>query len=79
MPDARTTFRYRTNRKAKIFLDSGEVIACRVRDVSPGGAGLEVDEPLLPARFTISIEGTGSKRRCRLAWQKGDLLGVEFI
>jgi hypothetical protein len=66
---------------AQIFYPGAKgTIACTVRDISDGGAHLSVpsgDE--LPALFDLRI-GKGDRigRRCRVVWQKGKDVGVEF-
>ena len=76
----RVTFRYRTERSAKLFLGEGNQIECTVCDLSTKGAGLEIP-PLkkLPAEFSIAIRGTGHKTRCRLAWRDNNKIGIEFL
>ena len=53
---------------------------CLLTDISDGGARLysEID---MPPKFTLTVSGDGPilKRECRVAWQLGGELGVEFI
>jgi hypothetical protein len=53
----------------------------RVTDISPGGARLytEID---MPPKFTLTVtgdDGISLRRDCRVIWQLGGELGVEFI
>jgi hypothetical protein len=54
--------------------------ACMVTDISEGGARLysEID---MPPVFTLSVSRDGEEisRECRVVWQLGGELGVEFI
>lgn len=52
----------------------------RVTDISEGGARLytEID---MPPRFTLTVtgdDGINIRRDCRVIWQLGGELGVEF-
>ena len=56
-------------------------IACRLRDVSEGGARLDVaDGGSVPDRFTLALSADGAARRhCRVAWRAENQVGVEFL
>jgi len=80
MAAKRVTFRYRTQRSAKLFLGDGTQLECGVCDLSTKGAGLEIPNlKNLPAEFSIAIRGTGQKTRCLLAWRDNTKIGVEFL
>ena len=80
MAAKRVTFRYRTERSAKLFLGEGIQVECGVYDLSTRGAGLEIPHiKKLPSEFSIAIKGTGQKTRCRLAWRDDNKIGVEFL
>ena len=80
MSERRQSFRTSTDRAAIISLSSGEHIDCRVRDVSPGGAMLEMlDRRRVPETFSLMIVGNWKKQQCRLAWRKEQMLGVEYL
>jgi hypothetical protein len=80
MVERRQSFRTQTNRSAVISLDSGERIDCTVRDISVGGAQLEMAERRrLPEKFSLTVVGNWHKRPCRLAWRKDRWLGVEYL
>ena len=77
--ERRISFRYRTNRSAKIFL-SDEVMDCFVRDLSSRGARIEVaNAKRLPEKFTLRIEGMTEPHRCRVAWRTQDMIGIEYL
>lgn len=53
---------------------------CLLTDVSDGGARLFSDLEM-PPRFTLTVSRDDGvmKRQCRVVWQIGGELGVEFI
>jgi hypothetical protein len=53
---------------------------CHIRNVSVGGAQLELSEDLaLPQVFTLSLTQSGNVRRaCRRIWQFSTVVGVRF-
>lgn len=55
------------------------VHACRVRDLSIKGAGLQLyDIALVPTDFKLSFDGLYHSFSCRLIWRHRDLAGIEF-
>ena len=53
-------------------------LECRVRNISDGGARLELGTPqLLPHTFELHVTGM-PVRLCNLRWAKGNLVGVSF-
>lgn len=53
---------------------------CVMRDVSEGGALLEVRYPrLLPSRFRLVAEAVGFEADCEIAHRSHDTAGVRFI
>jgi hypothetical protein len=73
----RRQFHYR----AKILTSrAGPPHACSIADISQTGARIVLghDEEL-PQRFVLLLSGNGDARRiCRLIWQDGLSVGVEF-
>ncbi len=60
-------------------IESGDGIACNVKNLSETGAQLEVLSPLyVPDRFTLAVPSDQLKRRCHVVWRKQRLLGVAF-
>jgi len=67
------------SKAAKIFADQkgSSVIECRVVDLSPGGACLELmGDVEIPKKF-VFLHG-GVKKRARLIWRKGYRFGASF-
>lgn len=62
-----------------IFNDATSVIDCVVRNLSDGGAALEVATPLgIPGEFRLAVLNE-FERPCRVAWIRGGRLGVKFL
>jgi hypothetical protein len=53
---------------------------CLIRDISLGGALLEVSKPLLlPHRFRLHIEANGLDLECEIARRSDNAVGVRFV
>ena len=53
---------------------------CRVLDMSNLGAKIKVDDPqLIGPIFDLKFERTDQGRLCKVQWQKGSIIGVEFV
>ena len=63
------------------FVSSGgSVMRCTVRNISPEGAAIDVDEPaFVPARFRLVMANDSSVRECRVAWIQKNRIGVSFV
>ena len=59
----------------------GGAISCIVRNISDGGAALDVTSPFgIPDEFNHVMEADRSdQRRCRVAWRRIGRIGVIFI
>jgi DNA-binding response OmpR family regulator len=70
--------RFKTIKTATI--DFGPSIACRIINLSHGGASIRLpdDTTEVPPTFDLSLE-SGETYRCRLCWQRQDRIGVEFL
>jgi hypothetical protein len=70
----------RVLKSGRIFLDEGALeIACTIRNVSLGGAGVELSADVdLPPVFIIDATGW-PPRVCRMAWRDGRRMGVQFL
>jgi diguanylate cyclase (GGDEF)-like protein len=70
----------RTLLAGKIISNYGQSsIDCVVRRISERGATVTTESPLgIPKRFHLLIPGEGPPRPCRLTWQSGQELGLEF-
>ena len=64
---------------ATILARGRSPIPCVMRDVSEGGALLQVSRPeWLPARFRLIIEANGFAADCEIAHRAADAVGVSF-
>lgn len=74
MIEKRAAQRYRVFKGGTItFNNSG--IACTVRNMSAGGAAIDIDCPVtLPQSFTLSIS-----RDCRAVWRSDRRIGLAFV
>ena len=80
MSERRISPRYPTRRSARIDIKGKEPIDCLVRDLSASGARLEVPDPRqLSDKFTLTIVGSWDRHACRVAWRKGNMVGVEYL
>ena len=79
-PVRRQSKRTRTLKSGQIVYNNAScVIECVVKDLSETGAKLEVPDMFeCPENVELWILN-GSKHRCRLRWQTGKSLGVEFV
>jgi hypothetical protein len=60
--------------------DGAPLLACRLRNVSAGGAQLELAQDMaMPRSFILSLSRTGGVRRaCRTVWQLATVVGIRF-
>ena len=60
---------------------AGSVMHCTVRNISPEGAAIDVDEPaFVPARFRLVMANDPSNvRECRVAWIQKNRIGLTFV
>lgn len=57
----------------------GSSICCRVVNISPGGAAVDVPDPsCLRPLFKLMLEKDRLIRSCRLIWRSGNRIGVSF-
>jgi diguanylate cyclase (GGDEF)-like protein len=70
----------RTLLAARIVSNYGQsTIDCVVRRMSDRGATLTTESPLgIPKQFQLLIPGEGPPRSCKLVWQSGKEIGLEF-
>ncbi len=74
--DHRSTPRRRVLKAATISFGGG-AISCAVRNLSNGGASLEVESPVgIPESIVLVMDG--GDRRCRVIWRKEKRIGVRF-
>ena len=68
--------RRRTNQPAWMTVDGGFAARqCTVIDISEGGARLRVEDP----QFQLKFDRTSPGRACKVAWKKGDVIGIKFV
>ena len=68
------------NRNAWMTIDgSFAARKCKVLEMSGSGAKIRVGDPqLIGQAFDLKFERTDQGRRCKVQWQKGSVIGVEF-
>jgi hypothetical protein len=53
---------------------------CSVLDISEGGAKIKIDDPaFVRPVFQLKFSRADQGRRCKISWQKGLVIGVEFF
>jgi PilZ domain len=58
----------------------GSVMSCVVRNISPEGAAIDVENPaFVPAQFRLVIARDSTVRDCKIAWIQRNRIGVTFI
>jgi hypothetical protein len=78
MDDNRVTQRQKVIRAGTISFD-GSGIDCLVRNMSVGGANLEVESQVgIPTSFDLVISVEHSNHHCQVVWRKGRRMGVAF-
>jgi hypothetical protein len=79
MEERRKVLRRRTLKGGTIAFNRAAGIGCRVRNLSPRGACLEVESPLgIPDDFVLVIDTDHIRQDCHVVWRTGSRLGVEF-
>jgi PilZ domain len=57
----------------------GSVMSCIVRNISPEGAAIDVENPaFVPAHFRLVMASDSSVRECRIIWIQQKRIGVTF-
>ncbi len=58
----------------------GSVMSCMVRNISPEGAAIDVENPAyVPQHFRLVMANDSSVRECRIAWIQNNRIGVTFV
>ena len=59
----------------------GSVMRCTVRNISPEGAAIDVEEPaFVPAHFRLVMANDSSNvHECRVAWIQKKRIGLTFV
>ncbi|MGO4572387.1 PilZ domain-containing protein [Microvirga sp. 2TAF3] len=78
--NTRSARRLRVLQQAKIVFDTETMIHCVVRDLSTGGAKIEIRQHVpLPETFDLFICAHDLRvHRAQLRWRKGEFAGVSF-
>ena len=78
--EQRQSNRRKTLKTGKIIFNNSHcVVECTVRDMSDGGAQLELPCYVdLPEMLTLAIPG-GPNRDCEIVWSSNTKLGVRFL
>lgn len=77
--ERRGVLRRRTLKAGSIRFGQGAAYDCRVRNLSPAGAMLEVAGQLgIPDAFMLVIEADHFRQNCRVIWRTTTRLGVAF-
>ena len=80
MSEKRKLSRHRTLKPGTIAFKNGGAISYIVRNVSLGGACIEVANPIgVPDDFTLVIEADHMQQPCHIAWRKDTQIGVDSI
>jgi hypothetical protein len=78
MDDNRVTQRHNVIKAGTISFD-GSGIDCLVRNMSVGGANLEVESQIgIPNSFDLVIAVEHSNQPCHVVWRKARRIGVAF-
>jgi len=79
MRERRQNPRTRVFKGAKVILSGRSTVTCIVRDLSSGGACLQLPSTTdLPAEFRLSFDTGNNLRKCRVVWRTLTNLGVSF-
>jgi hypothetical protein len=79
MEERRRVPRHRTFKAGSINFSRAAVIDCRVRNLSPAGACLEVASQFgIPDDFTLLIRSERRRQPCHVIWRTATRMGVEF-
>jgi hypothetical protein len=79
MEERRQTPRQRVFKAGTIEFNRAGGISCLVRNVSAGGACLEVESVIgLPGEFKLLIIGEKTPHDCRVVWRFARRMGVAF-
>lgn len=75
----RTAFPLGVSTLGKIFVAEALISNCTLKDISGGGACLEVPRPHdIPEIFDLVVDGLNVRKACRIVWRARARIGVEF-
>ena len=79
LSERRKVARHRTFKAGHIHFNRSGSIDCRVRNLSPAGACLEVASQLgIPDDFVLAIEIDHLTQPCHVIWRTATRIGVAF-
>jgi PilZ domain len=79
MEERRKHPRTEINRPAYVSA-GGAVMSCVVRNISPEGAAIDVENPaFVPARFRLVMASDATVHDCRVAWIRKNRIGLTFV
>jgi len=59
---------------------AGSVMSCMVRNISPEGAAIDVENPaFVPARFRLVMAKDKSVYECVMIWIQKNRIGLSFV
>jgi hypothetical protein len=67
-----------TGEAARIVVASRFVFVCVIRDISLGGACLELDGAISVPQTLDLVPATSDAQVCRVMWRADDRVGLEF-
>ena len=77
--EKRAYARHRVFKGGRLAFNAGGSIECTVRNISPGGARVDVNSPIaLPKQLTLLIDADHFKRRCHPVWTHDTHVGIAF-
>ena len=80
MVERRKAQRMKTLKTGAVSFGVVAIVDCTIRNMSNAGACLEFPcRPILPRDFSMVIKPEYIRRSCRVAWQSGSRVGVEFV
>jgi len=79
MEERRRVLRHRTFKAGTINFNRAGGVDCRVRNLSPIGACLEVASQIgIPDDFVLVVDSDHVKTTCHVIWRTATRLGVAF-
>ena len=77
--EKRAYARHRVFKGGRLAFNGGGSLECTVRNISQGGALVDVASPIaLPKQFTLLIGADHLKRRCHPVWTHDTRIGLAF-
>ena len=66
--------------EAAYVSSGGSVMSCVVRNISPAGAAIDVENPaFVPQRFRHVMAKDSTVRDCRVIWIQKNRIGLAFL